>query len=353
MTGASKTAATVVLLGGIVALLGAGLWFQHAEDKMLMQTSTRPILMGTYQFHLTAVVPVGQGDRLEEIFDQAERAARLVEKRMDQHNPASEIGRLNDAPAGQLVPLSPETLDVLSRAAVLRDQTNGAFDVTILPILRLWKRAETTGHPPLPAERAAARRASQWAYLELLDAGAVKALESVAVDLGGIAKGFAVDRAVAAMVQAGCVGGIVDIGGDLRCFGRKPSGNPWNVSVTHPFDPDHAAENPLAVLAIREGAVCTSGNYRRFYVIQGRRYSHIVDPRTAQPVDTCPSVTVVAPDATTADAWATALSVLGPEGLKRLPRGVEALMVIGEEGKHSRLATPGMNALLVPSPASP
>ncbi|MBN1942736.1 MAG: FAD:protein FMN transferase [Phycisphaerae bacterium] len=350
MDSSKKTAISVIMLAGIIALIGAGVWFQHGADKLLMETSPRPMIMSTFQFNLTAVVPVGAGERLEEIFDDAEAAARVVEKQMNIYNPASELARLNDAPAGQTVYLSGETVDVLTRSSVFWDQTRGAFDVTILPILRVWKEAEKQDRLPTPTELAAARNASRWAYLDLLDAGAIKSVASAGVDVGGIAKGFAIDQAAASMIRSGCRGGIVDIGGDVRCFGRKPSGKPWHVYVTNPFDPERTEEHPLAVLAVREAAVCTSGNYRRFRVIQGRHYSHIIDPRTSMPADAYPSVTVVAPDATTADAWATALSVLGPDGLKLLPDHVEALIVIGGPEKHTYLTTPGMNALIVTQP---
>lgn len=342
-----KTSLGVVLLAGIIALVAAGVWFQHGADKLLMATSRRPVIMSTFQFHLTAVAPVSAGGRLEEIFDKAEVAARTVETRMNIYDPASELSRLNDAPAGRIVPLSSGTVEVLTKSSVFRDETNGAFDVTILPILRLWKQAGKIDRLPTPAELTASRTASRWAYFDLLDNGAVKSVATAGVDVGGIAKGFAIDLAVRSMMQAGCKGGIVDIGGDVRCFGKKPSGKPWRVYVTNPFDPDHAEEHPLAILEVRDAAVCTSGNYRRFRTIQDKHYSHIIDPRTAMPVDAYPSVTVVAPDATTADAWATALSVLGQDGLKLLPKNVDALIVIGTPQKHTYVTTPGMNDLIV------
>ncbi len=348
-----KTAATVIVLAGIVVLIAAGVWFQHGADKLLMATSPRPIIMSTCQFNLTAVVPVSAGGQLEDIFDAAETAARIVEKQMNIYNPASELSRFNTAAAGSSVALSPETIDVLTKASLFWEQTDGAFDVTVLPLIRLWKQAEKDNALPTAAECTVARNASRWEYISLTDAGATKSVAAACVDLGGIAKGFAIDLAVAAMIEAGCVGGIVDIGGDVRCFGLRPSGKPWDVAVTNPFDPDHPRDDPLVILQVRDAAVCTSGNYRRFGVIEGKHYSHIIDPRVDRPVDAYPSVTVVAPDATTADAWATALSVLGPDGLKLLPKGVDALIVIGTPEQHTYVSTPGMNALIVkPTPAN-
>lgn len=340
-----KSVVTVLLLAGIIALVAAGVWFQHGANELLMETRHRPIIMSTFQFNLTAVAPMREGGRLETIFDDAEAAARTVEKHMNIYSPASELSRFNTAPAEQTVHLSPETVDVLTRSSVLWAETHGAFDITILPILRLWRTAEKADRLPTPGELRAARNASRWPFIELIDSGAIKTLGSARVDVGGIAKGFAIDLAVQSMIEAGCVGGIVDIGGDIRCFGERPSRKPWRVGVVNPFAPQD--KPPLAVLEVRDAAVCTSGNYRRGRTIQGKRYSHILDPRTGMPVDAYPSVTVVAPDAATADAWATALSVLGPKGLKLLAGShIEALIVIGTPDEHTYVTTPGMNSLI-------
>jgi thiamine biosynthesis lipoprotein len=131
----------------------------------------------------------------------------------------------------------------------------------------------------------------------------------VAIDLDGIAEGYAMDRAAEVLQRADVEGGTVDVGGDLRCFGRAPAGAGRPLDIRNPF----AAANRGA-LAVGDGAVCISGSYARFSVIAGTRYGHILDPRTAWPAEVVPSATVVAPAAMTADVWATALSVLGAEG---------------------------------------
>jgi len=344
-----KTVLTVISLAGIVSLVAVGMWMRHGSDGLLMRTSPRPIIMSTFQFHLTAVVRSPHAYRLKGIFDAAEAAARTVARRMNIYDPDSELSRFNVAPAGQVASLSEPTLEVLTRSSSLWNQTDQAFDVTILPLVRLWSRSGKDDRLPSDEQVREARNASRWSFIELQDAGARKTVGSAGVDLGGIAKGYAIDQAARSMIQAGCVGGVVDIGGDVRCFGRKPSRTPWRVGIVDPFDPDDG--KPFAVLAVRNAAVCTSGNYRRFRVIQGKHYSHILDPRTGMPVEAYPSVTVVAPDAATADAWATALSVLGPKGLDRLAgTNIEALIVVGTKEKHAYVATPGMGSLFVEWP---
>jgi thiamine biosynthesis lipoprotein len=160
-------------------------------------------------------------------------------------------------------------------------------------------------------------------------------------DLGGIAKGWAIDRAAEVLRRAGVSGGMVDVGGDLVCFGQPPDGQSWPVDIQDPLGPGH-----LASLHVSGGAVCTSGGYARFVEIGGRRYSHIIDARTGRPAEAALSVTVVAADAVTADIWATALSVLGTAGLERLPEGVEAMMMVGTEDDHRSICTAGLRALL-------
>ena len=144
-----------------------------------------------------------------------------------------------------------------------------------------------------------------------------KTVPGVEITLDAIAKGYAIHQAVLKMQQFGLVGGLVDVGGDIECFGHPLQGNSWRIAVQHP-----AADAHLLVLECQPDngtvAVCTSGDYRRFVELNGQRYSHIIDPRTGQPARTASSVTVIGPTAPLADGWATACSVLGPQDGTRL-----------------------------------
>jgi thiamine biosynthesis lipoprotein len=185
------------------------------------------------------------------------------------------------------------------------------------------------------------RAASSWDALDLLDDGATKHASSARVDLGGIAKGYAIDEAVAAMRRAGARGGLVDVGGDVRVFGRQPSQSPWEIQLRDP-----SGTGVVGTLQVRDSAVCTSGDYFRFAKIAGQRYSHIIDPRTGHPAGGVRSATVVAPNALTADAWATALSVLGEAGLDRVPPDLEAVLIVGSKGQLRAVATTGFRRLV-------
>ena len=289
----------------------------------------------------------------EPALDAAERELRAVEALMSTWIESTEISRLNRAKAGGRIALSAPSLEVLRAAQRLKAETGGAFDVTCRPLIELWRSAGRRDTLPSPEEIETARRASSWEGLVLEEGGARKLRDTVRVDLGGIAKGYAIDRALEAMVAAGVVGALVDVGGDLRCSGRSPmegsahwqraflevhpKGWPWSIEIQSPFGSD-----PQGSLRIREGAVCTSGGYARFVEIDGQRYSHIVDPRTGRPADELTSVTVIAPDALTADAWATALSILGPEGFALLGDSpIRALLVRGPPESLEVFATAG------------
>lgn len=335
------------LVGGLliltlIVLVGVGLWKTSGRKAVARIAVTRRCraVMGT-DCTLAAVVPPARRPRAEAALQQAEAALRSVEALMSSWLDDSEIGRLNAADRGVHVPLSPETLEVLRIARRANLRTEGAFDVTCRPLVELWRAAGKRGVLPSPAELSGARTASSWELIELPDRGATKHSASARVDLGGIAKGWAIDRAVEVLRRAGLSGGMVDVGGDLVCFGQPPQGDRWPVDVKDPAGP-----GTMAKLRLSGGAVCTSGGYARFSEIAGRRYSHIIDPRTGQPADAALSVTVVAPDAVTADVWATALSVLGTDGLKKLPEGVEAMMMAGSEANHRIVCTAGLQELL-------
>jgi thiamine biosynthesis lipoprotein len=311
-------------------------------------------IMGT-DYNFKVLFPVGRADHADRVLGDALAAARDVERLMSTHLEASQLSRLNAAPGGQRICVDPALMEVLLAAERLHEETEGAFDVTIHPIVRLWREARQTGRVPSDAELIEARAVSRWEHFELGEEGVRKRVSTAAIGLGGIAKGYAIDRAVETMLAAGAHGGLVEIGGDVRCFGDRPGGGPWLVAVRNPFHVQERKKPLLATLGIRDAAVCTSGNYERAAEIGGRRYSHIFDP--ADPLRNLAgqfpaSVTVVAMDAMTADAWATALSVLGPErGLELLQRPenerIEAMFVVGRRDDYATPCTEGFRRLYV------
>jgi len=326
----------------LIVLVGIGLWqTAGARTNGRIAIVCQPqAVMGT-TCTLAAVVPYQRRARAEQTLRRAETALRTIEVRMSTWLTDSEISRFNAAQPDEEVHLSAGSLEILRAAKEAWTQTGGAFDVTCRPLIELWRRAGDEGVLPTESEMSGARAASNWKLIELRETGAVKRAAGAGVDLGGIAKGYAIDRAIEVLRSGEVAGGMVDVGGDLACFGRQPDARLWPVDVKSPF-----GSGRLAQLRIPGGAVATSGNYARYAQIAGKRYSHIIDPRTGRPAEAAQSATVVAPSAMAADIWATALSVLGREGLSRLPENVEALIVVGSENDCQVICTAGMRDLL-------
>jgi thiamine biosynthesis lipoprotein len=335
----------------VVAVLTAvALWMTRGSDpdRSHVALIRQPKgIMGTTT-NLMAVVRRGREAVAQRGLDEAERELRQVDTLMSTYLEASEVSALNSAAAGELVVLSPAVREVLAAAHRVWGASDGAFDPTCRPLLELWREAGRRGRVPSPAELFDARRTSSWEDFEMVGEGVRKRRTGACVDLGGVAKGYGIDLAFETLVAAGCVGGLVDVGGDIRVGGHDDRGEPWTVTVRDPFE-----DRVLASFALAAGAVCTSGSYRRFTEIDDRRFSHIVDPRDGMPITGMASVTVVAADAVTADAWATALSVLGHDGLELLPPGIDALLVEGNQEDCSVHATPGVERLLgsLPDPS--
>ncbi len=332
----------------IIILTGVGLWKTSGRrgQKLLAVVRHCTAVMGT-DCSIAATVEPGRRASAEQFLRRAETALRNAEALLSTWLDDSELGRFNTVAADRHVPLSAESLHVLHSAHDAFMQTDGAFDVTCRPIIELWRTAPKRGAVPTRTELDRARAESNWDLIRLTDSGAVKLADTVRIDLGGIAKGYAIEQAADVLRRAELAGGLVEVGGDIVCFGRPPSGESWEVDIKDPF-----GAGRLARLRLPDGgAVCTSGNYARFSQLAGRRHSHIIDPRTGQPADAVLSVTVVAADAVTADIWATALSVLGPAGFDLLPHGVEAMMVTDTKDNPKIHCTPtlgGMASLASP-----
>jgi thiamine biosynthesis lipoprotein len=258
---------------------------------------------------------------LDAAFNEIERIDNL----MSIYKRESEISLLNRL--GSLVP-SEDVMEVIRRSVKFSRLSRGAFDVTCKPLLSLWSRAKERGELPTQEELKQALSLVGWENLEIDGESVRFKLKGMQIDLGGVAKGFAVDRAVAVLLKHGVKRAIVNAGGDMYLLGKAPRrGGLWQIGVRNP----RVEGELLYVLNIQGGAVATSGSYERYFTIDGKKYSHIIDPKTGWPVgDEVLSVTIVAPDCTTADAVATACFVLGGrEGMELIERidKVEGMIV--------------------------
>jgi thiamine biosynthesis lipoprotein len=236
---------------------------------------------------------------------------------------SSALSVLNASPSEDWQSLPPELFSALSYALSLAADTGGAYDPTIAPLVDAWGFG-TRGRrysPPSSADIAAARARVGWRKVELDPTNwRVRRPAGTQIDLSSMTHGFAADQVAAYLRGVGLRRHLVDVGSEIRASGDSPEGHPWRVAIERP--PPDSASNPgsgddsatLRVVALSDAGIATSGNYRYYFDYNGRRYSHRIDPRTAEPI-THPlaSVTVIASEGMHADALATALTVLGPD----------------------------------------
>ncbi|MHC4948709.1 MAG: FAD:protein FMN transferase [Planctomycetota bacterium] len=294
------------------------------DARVVMGVQARIILYGPDEAAARAAA-VAAFDRL------ASLDAVMSDYRRD-----SELRRLGAASGRGPVAVSDDLFRVLARSQEIAAATDGAFDVTVGPFVELWRRARRTARAPADDALAAAAARAGWRRLALdpetrtVDLAA----ERMSLDLGGIGKGFAADEVVRLLADRGHDRCLVDLGGDIACGRPPPGAEAWRVGLDD-GGPD---------LALRDGAaVATSGDTEQFVEIDGVRHSHVVDPRTGRALTRRRRVTVVAPDGATADALASALSVLGPEAtptvLARFPGTAARVVEIDDEGvEHATVA---------------
>ena len=254
---------------------------------------------------------------------------------LSDYDPDSELRRLCDtAAAGEAVHVSLELWTVLDHAQGLARRSDGAFDVTVGPVVRLWRRARRRQQLPPPESLAESRELVGHRLVRLdSECRTVTLLKpGMRLDLGGIAKGYAIDQALEVLRDHGVNSALVDAGGDIGLAGPPPDRLGWVIGIA-PLD---AGAAPSRYLSLSQVAIANSGDAWQHVEIDGRRYSHIVDPKTGIGLTDHSSVTVIAPDAITADSLASAVSVLGPEkGIKLIDDtpNTAALIVRAPDGK--------------------
>jgi FAD:protein FMN transferase len=270
--------------------------------------------------------------------ERAQTALARVDELFSTYRDDSELARVNRLAAKEALAVSPETYNLLLRAYNYSRLTDGAFDITITPLIQLWKQAAKENRLPTKPEVAAAKATAGFDKLHLAASSPPTvsfAVEGMELNVDAIAKGYAVDQALAALRQPGVIAGLVDIGGEVAGFGKNRFDKEWIIGIQKPFVGDREnpnRRNPQWKIRLFNCAVATSGNYRQYVRIEGKKYSHIINPRTGWPADLLPSVTVIAPATADADALATAISVMGHEkGIKLIESlsNTEALLVAG------------------------
>ncbi|HEY6508555.1 MAG TPA: FAD:protein FMN transferase [Vicinamibacterales bacterium] len=259
--------------------------------------------------------------------------------------PGSDVLRLNAAAGRQAVAISPDTVEVLRQAIEVSEWTNGKFDVTFGALSDVWKfDHDQDNRIPTPSEIAARLPLIDYRAIVLDQKAGTAFLRRVGVrvHLGGIGKGYAVDRAVAILRSRGLRDFMVQTGGDLYVAGERGD-RPWRLGVRDPRGP---VEQSFATLDLSDSTFSTSGDYERFFLKGGVRYHHLLDPDLGEPARLARSVTIVSPRATQADALSTGVFILGPEEgmalIERLP-DVEGVIVTA---RNETLISSGLRSRL-------
>ncbi len=275
--------------------------------------------------------------------DSALEAAMTEIKRFDQmmslYKDDSELTKVNLAAGKQPVAVSPEMIEVVEIAARVSRLTNGAFDVTIGPLVVLWQMRLKEGRPPTDGEIAHVlpRIDYRAVIIDKKSSTLFLAKPNMIMDFGGIAKGYAADKAAELLRKRGIENAVVAIAGDIRVLGRREDGLPWRIGVQHPREKDKL----LTVLDLSDKYISTSGDYERFKMIGKKRYHHILDPRTGKPSKGMASVTLICDRGSLGDPLTTALFVLGTDkGMKIVKSlGYEAIF---EDDRGNVVMTDGV-----------
>jgi FAD:protein FMN transferase len=262
---------------------------------------------------------------------QAFQEIKRIETLMSPWLDSSDVTRINRSAGKERVKVSPETFEVIQKAQEISELSKGGFDISIGPLTELWREARKKKIPPSIEDVKRKLDLVDFKNIGINPEGKVLLKkEGMAIDLGGIAKGYGVDRAFDVLMSLGYKNLIVNAGGDLRVGGFK-NNQPWAIGIQDPRNP----QKIMAKVSVTDTAVATSGDYEKFFIYEGKRYHHIFNPRDGFPTEGCQSVTILYKDGMTADALATAVFVLGPEkgyALCQKLDGVECL-IVDKEGK--------------------
>ncbi len=292
--------------------------------------------MGTHLVLAAYTTPARDEASLKQSYAKAVAEIRRLEGLMTTWRDDSEISRVNAAAGRAAVPVSPETLAVIEKSVWMSARSEGVFDITFEAMHGLWKFDEDRVEKvPSAAAVEAARKLIDYRKIAIdHDKRTVMLLEpKMRMSLGGIAKGYAVDAAARVLSADGLDAFLVQAGGDLYVKGKKPDGSRFRVGVRDPRGRD--ATDYFAMLEVEDHAFSTAGDYERGFVKDGRRYHHIIDPRTGFPATASRSVTIWAPDAFTADAIDDAVFILGPEKGLALVESIDGVgaVIVDEHDK--------------------
>ena len=323
-----------LLCGNIFAIALLGFVFAGKPappDQMFSQA--RPAMGTTFTIFVYAANQEQASEYFEIAFDEIER----VEEALSDYRPTSELSRINRLAANETVTTDPEVFKFLQTSMDFSQKSDGAFDITVGPLMRAWGFFRGRGHYPTAEELSAARKSTGWEHVHLDSQKRTVHFDmrGMSLDPGGIGKGYVVERVVNLLREAGVKTALIDAGSStIYAMGAPPGKSGWTIQVPRPGDRAHS----ISTVVLRDTSLSTSGNYEKFFTLNGQIYCHIMDPRTGEPVRGALQTTVITPKATDSDALSLIMFVMGPEKSEKLLGeipGTSGMWVMGEPQKSN------------------
>lgn len=288
------------------------------------------ILMDTL---VTITVVSSSKDSAEKAIDTAFSEIEKLEKLFNFFSPESELSLINKNAGISEVKVSQDTLDILDKTLYVSEKTEGAFDATIGAVITLYDFYKKVK----PEDSSIKKKLSfvNYRYL-MIDRNKSTAFlkkRGMHIDLGGISKGYAADKAVETLKRNRIHSGLVSVAGDIKAFGLKPDGRPWKIGIRNPRAKGQE-DDIMATIELTDTAISTSGDYERSFINDGKRYHHLLNPRTGYPAEGCQSVSIITKECAFTDAFATGIFILGPEkGIKTLEKMGFDGVIVDSQGK--------------------
>lgn len=321
----------VVVVG---LLLGVGACSRDADPQV--HKFSGPTMGTRYHVSVIGLPPELRPKLLGELIEQA---LAQVNESMSTYLPDSELSKFNSYQGQQAFQFSPQCFAVISAAQQLSQISNGAFDITVGPLVSLWGFGPQYIPDRVPAGEQIVSLKSEIGYqrLQLNHADqTVTKQGQLQIDLSAIAKGYAVDQLLRLIKDKGAQAAMVEVGGEVKAYGKKANGNDWRIAIEAPLEGERGIN---LIIALDNKAIATSGDYRNYFAIDGKRYSHTISPSTGYPIDHhLASVSVLHDSAMWADGWATALMVLGPKKGMALAeqQGIAAYFIVRTENRFEQ-----------------
>lgn len=308
----------------LVLLLAVLSSCQRQNERQFKKSS---LLMDTL---VTITVAADSEAQADSAIEAAFQEIRRLERLMSFWSEESEIAAIYGNAELRPVKVSSDTLDLIEKSLFISEKTGGAFDATVGPVIRLWDFKKKKRPDKAMLEHALSLVDWRAMVVDRAASTAFLKKKGMSFDTGGILKGYAADKAVEALKRAGIKAGLVAVAGDIRGFGADGKG--WRIGIRDPRPKEGDKDGILATIELRDEAISTSGDYERFFIEEGVRYHHLLDPKTGYPAEGFMSVSVIAKEGVFADGFSTGIFVMGPgKGPKLLGEaGLEAVTVDGE-----------------------